>query len=106
MIRFDKLCLDWWASLPDQCKYCDDPYGASARRAIDHCDNDIALIAHSFLLTVTLGVHSTLMNPQNLNNQTSHSIQGKAMLTTLNCCDLLLMVADRLKSITTQCGCK
>lgn len=104
MIRFDKLCRDWWASLPEQWRYCEDPYGA--RHAIDHCDNDIALIAHSFLLTVTLGVHSALMNPQNLNDQTSHSIQGKAMVMTLNCCDLLLVVADRLKAITTQCGCK
>ncbi|KAI8330846.1 hypothetical protein BC941DRAFT_164404 [Chlamydoabsidia padenii] len=103
IVRFDQVCLDWWKNLP--WRYCDNPYDDSARWAIEHSDDDIALVAHSFILTLTLGVHSTLLHPQNLHNdQLSDSIQKKAMMMILNCCELMQVVAARLRVVSDHCG--
>ncbi|KAI8343987.1 hypothetical protein BC941DRAFT_407468 [Chlamydoabsidia padenii] len=104
MVRFEQTCLDWWAKLPKKWRYCEQPYDTSAKRTIEQCDYSESLMVHSFLLAMTLGVHSTLLQPQNSHDQFLDIIHKRAMEMTLNCCELLMVVSDRLKVVSTYCG--
>ncbi|ORZ17642.1 hypothetical protein BCR42DRAFT_412220 [Absidia repens] len=104
MVRFEQTCLNWWKNLPDKWRYCDHPYDSSAKHAIEQCEFDQALMAHSAILVLTLGVYSSLINPQNSQNQVSDMIQKRAVMVTLTCCELLMALADRMKVVTQYCG--
>ncbi|ORZ22142.1 hypothetical protein BCR42DRAFT_163161 [Absidia repens] len=104
MVRFDNLCMEWWKKLPDEWRYHENPYDPSLISVIEECENEQALVVHSFLLTLTLGVHSILLHPQNMQEHISELIQKRAMVMNLNCCELLMTAADRLRFISKNCG--
>ncbi|CAO3595211.1 unnamed protein product [Absidia cylindrospora] len=104
IVRFNNLCMEWWKKLSDQWRYHENPYDPSLKDTIEQCDNEQALVVHSFLLTLTLGVHSILLHPQNMQEHVSELIQKRAMVMNLTCCELLMTAADRLRFISNNCG--
>jgi hypothetical protein len=106
LVRFEQTCLDWWKNLPKKWRYCEHPYDTSAKHAVEQCDYDQAMLAHSNLLALTLGVYTNFLYPHNNGNQALDMIRKRAIMMTLNCCELLIVVSDRLKAVSTFCGCK
>ncbi|CAO3598502.1 unnamed protein product [Absidia cylindrospora] len=104
MVRFEQTCLNWWKALPEKWRYCEHPYDSSAKHAIELCEYDQALMTHSFILVLTLGVYSSLISPQNSQDHVSDMIQKRAVVVTLTCCELLMALADRMKAVTQYCG--
>ncbi|CAO3650538.1 unnamed protein product [Cunninghamella echinulata] len=107
ILDFEQSCLHWWQTLPSEWRYCDQPFDVKlATIAIEQCTEVFPLMAHTFLLTMMIGVFTGLSHPQSLDDQVTLTIQHKATEMILNCCELLMIAAERTKKITNICGCK
>ncbi|ORZ17657.1 hypothetical protein BCR42DRAFT_412250 [Absidia repens] len=104
MIQFEQKCLHWWKDLPKKWRYCESPFDLSAKVAIELCEYEQALMAHGYVLVLTLGVHTALISPQSSQGQVPDMIQKRAVMMTLKCCELWILITDRMKTITGYCG--
>ncbi|KAI9307826.1 hypothetical protein BJ944DRAFT_285905 [Cunninghamella echinulata] len=105
ILDFEQACLHWWRTIPSEWRYCDQPFDTKlATMAIEQCTDVFPLIAHTFLLTMMVGIYTGLSHPQSLDDQITLTIQHKATEIILNCCELLMAAADRMKKVTNICG--
>ncbi|CAO3653120.1 unnamed protein product [Cunninghamella blakesleeana] len=104
ILDYDKVCMEWYKGLPQDLRYTDNPYGLSSISSIERCNEPFPLMAHTFLLTMTVGIYTCLCHPLSLDDQITLAIQHRATALILDCCELLMATADRMKSINNVCG--
>ena len=84
---------EWWQSLPDELRMCDDPYSPDALNNIKRETNITALLV---LHTITALVHASILKPQmqpNAGGHFLHAMRQRALTVTMHSLDVITRAA-------------
>lgn len=92
-LRFESVMREWWKSLPDELRVCDDPYSPNATSDIKKETNITALLV---LHTISALVHASILKPH-IRSDTQgdfiHAIRQKALTMTMHSLDVITRAA-------------
>lgn len=86
---------EWWKSLPDELRVCDDPYSPDALDGIKRDTNITALLV---LHTITALVHASILKPQirsGTEDDFLHAMRQRALTMAIRSLDTISRAALR-----------
>ncbi|KAI9255149.1 hypothetical protein BDA99DRAFT_562422 [Phascolomyces articulosus] len=97
IIRLTDYVKEWWSSIPDHLKLCEDPFRSDVKDLVEKCDSKIKLAMFLVVNAVPTVVNACLLKPRKTqeNADVLMMVRERALKACLRACEIVLFTIKR-----------